>query len=439
MRDFYRFTAFAVVVASSVVASAQETWRWARNLDEARTVAAQSNRLVLIHFGGKNCRPCRQLERDVFAQPGFGQSLTGDYVGVMIDAELYPATARQFQVESWPTDVIVTPDMQVVERIQSPMTVAGYTATMSQIAGDFHQRQEAAATLYRQPTVSYGAVRPATPPRSAEMQAPAAPPAYVTNQATQANAATQVNPAPQTAAAPAGAPPAKRDRYADYYEQLGQQPAAPPMHDSVAQQQAAPPPVVTPPAQQDRYQDYRATQQAAAPAPNYTVPSRPYAPPQTAWQRGSAPPSTVPPNAMQPSAAPANAELPRSRPVVTQEQLPPGSAPLSLDGYCPVALAEQQRWVPGDVRYGAQHEGRTYLFSTATEQQKFLQQPHRYAPVMAGNDPVLATDNGQLLSGHREHGLFVNGRIYLFASEESLGQFERNRDRYVQSVNRTLR
>lgn len=433
MRDLYRFTAFAVVVASSVVAEAQESWRWARNLDEARTIAAQSNRLVLIHFGGKNCRPCRQLERDVFAQPGFGQSLTGDYVGVMIDAELYPATARQFQVESWPTDVIVTPDMQVVERIMSPRTVAGYTTTMAQIAGDFRQRQDAAATLYRQPSVSYGAVRPAVPTRSAEVQAPAAPPAYAMNRPPQTSAPPQMNPAPQTAAAPTNTPPAKRDRYADYYEQLDQQQVAPPMHDNYAQQQT-PTTTMTPPAPADRYQDYRATQQATAPAPNYAVPSRPYTPPQMAAQPGPAQPNTVPP-----SAAPANAEAPRSRPVVTQEQLPPGSAPLSLDGYCPVALAEQQRWVPGDVRFGAQHEGRTYLFSSATEQQKFLQQPHRYAPVMAGNDPVLATDNGQLLSGHREHGLFVNGRIYLFASEESLSQFERNRDRYVQSVNRTLR
>lgn len=425
MCNFFRVTAFAVVVAASAVAEAQENWRWARNLDEARAIAAQSNKLVLIHFGGKQCRACQELERDVFARPGFGESLARDYVGVKIDAYLFPSMARDFKVELLPTDVIVTPGLEVVERRTSPRTSADYDATMAQIAGDYRQRQSAAATQYQRPVVSYGAVRPASAPSSA------AP----TNNAPQAPAAPSyaMNPPAQSPSLPPAQPVIKKDRYADYYQQLEQQQVAPPMHDYAGYQTPTAAPAMTPPPAPEAYRDYAAMQQATAPAPSYTapapsynIPSRPVAP------------------AMQPGAAPAgaqaaNAATPRSRPAITQEQLPPGSAPLVLDGYCPVTLSEQQRWVQGDVRYGVQHEGRTYLFTNADEQRKFLQQPHRYAPVMAGNDPVLATDNGQLLSGSREHGLFVNGRIYLFASEESLNQFERNRDRYVQSVNRTLR
>jgi YHS domain-containing protein len=440
MCNFYRFTAFAVVIATSVAAQAQETWQWARNLEEARAIAAQSNRLVLIHFGGKQCKGCQILERDVFSQPGFGQSMASDYVGVKIDAWLSPSTARRFKIERLPTDVVVTPDLEVVDKRVSPRSTEEYSSTMGQIAADFRQRQSAEATGYQRPVVAYGTVR------ASGAEAPAAPQNNLAQSSVPPMAAAPTDsPTSQMAQTPpVTQQPAKRDRYADYYEQVGQQQPAPPSNDYAGYQAPTapamtPPAVTTPTAPQDRYSDYVASQQATAPtqnyappAPNYSVPARPYTPPVTAaMQPGPAPAQTVAPTA--------NTTTPRSRPAVTQDQLPPGSAPLSLDGYCPVALSEQQRWLPGDVRFGAQHEGRTYLFSSAEDQQKFLQQPHRYAPVMAGNDPVFATDNGQLLSGSREHGLFVNGRIYLFSSEESLAQFERNRDRYVQNVNRTLR
>ncbi len=423
MRKFNQIAVFAVVIAASVAqVEAQEVWRWAKNLDEARTLAAETNRLVLVHFGANNCAPCQRLEKEVFAQQGFGQSLVSEYVGVKVNADLYPATARQFGVESWPTDVIITPDGEVVERITSPRTNAGYTATMAQIAADQGHRRAVADSPYHRPVVSYGAVRSTAPP----VQAAAAPaPAierYTANPAVQPSVMTQQQP--------------QRDRYADFYAQQTQgQASAPPQQNQYRDfpTNASPvAPTATAPAQ-DRYADFYASQQATAvapQAPTYAA-QQPLAAPSAATMQAG--PVTVNPYSNGP-AAPA---APRA--TISQDQLPAGAAPLALDGHCPITLVEQQRWVPGDVRWGITHEGRTYLFSSAADRDKFWQAPHRFSPVMAGNDPVLATDHGQMLAGRREHGLFVNGRVYLFVNEDSLAQFERNRDRYVQSVNRTLR
>lgn len=463
MRHLRQVTVFAVVVAATITQARAEAWRWARNLDEARHLAAETNRLVLVHFSGSNCPPCERLEQEVFSQPNFGDELAAHYVGVKINATLYPATARKFRVESWPTDVIITPDGEVVDRLISPRTMSGYSATMAQIAADYRHQSAVAASPYQRPVVNYGAVRttaPAAPPSAQVLatnpaaperySAPTAPERYTTPAAPESYTANAAPPAPAAAASAATA-----DRYADYYNRPVHEqapPAVQPNRYGQHQPNQEPPnayqanafqPNITaaaPPAV-DRNAGYYASQPATAAAPaaptRYVAqpPVQTMASPAAMTAQGPVAPNSY---AVGPT-APAAAQPAAPRGVITQEQLPPGAAPLALDGHCPVALVEQQRWVLGDVRYGITHEGRTYLFTSAAERDKFWQQPGRFAPVMAGNDPVLATDHGQMLAGKREHGLFVNGRIYLFVSETSLAQFERNRDRYVQSVNRTLR
>ena len=125
-------------------------------------------------------------------------------------------------------------------------------------------------------------------------------------------------------------------------------------------------------------------------------------------------------------------------------QPPAANPPLCLDGFCPVTLAEKQQWVPGDRRYGAIHRGRTYLFTGSEEQRRFFTDPDRYAPIISGNDIVQAMEKGQAVPGMREHGVFYNGHIFLFADEVALDKFSKNPAYYanqaleaIQASNRT--
>ncbi len=77
------------------------------------------------------------------------------------------------------------------------------------------------------------------------------------------------------------------------------------------------------------------------------------------------------------------------------------------------------------------HRGRTYLFAGPAEQERFLRDPDRYAPVVSGNDIVLATEAGQVVSGMREHGVYFGNRVYLFSSEETLKKFAKNPNLYA--------
>lgn len=376
-----------LLAAPTWSAAAEEGLHWETNLEAAQRLALQTDRLVLIHFGAPWCPPCQRLEQQVFSQPGFGRELAASYVAVKLNFDHFPATARQFGIEAIPADVIITPQGQLVRKVQSPSSADAYVNAMNQIA-------VAARGPVSQPVAQNNAQRP-----------PAA----------------EAPPAPSSS---------ERDRYADYYNRRGPEASPDP---SVAVQQASGQEATRPATEQDP-----ASAQGYCQVPPYQGDDR-YA------DRGAPrqPPAPNPGNSAGPAAGagapPSQQRKPDPRlasraAAPSTPRIPAGNPPLAMDGYCPVSLEEQRVWKEGDTRFGAIHRGRTYLFSGPSEQQKFLANPDRYSPVISGNDPVLALDQNQAVSGQREHGVFYNGRIYLFSSESSLDVFRRNPSRYAADI-----
>ncbi len=111
---------------------------------------------------------------------------------------------------------------------------------------------------------------------------------------------------------------------------------------------------------------------------------------------------------------------------------------VGLDGYCPVTLLEENKWTSGDKRWGARHRGRVYLFATASAQQKFLANPDKFSPLLAGFDPVAFSDQSQYLNGYRAHGIRYQDLIILFSSEENLQRFAQEPTKYVNYVSQAM-
>ena len=122
------------------------------------------------------------------------------------------------------------------------------------------------------------------------------------------------------------------------------------------------------------------------------------------------------------------------RTVAGAEGVSDSKPPLALDGYCPVELVENWKWVLGSPRFGAIHEGRTYLFKDAEAKSAFLMMPERYAPVLRGSDAVAWFDEGKDLPGSREYGGTYDGRVYLFANKENLSRFYAEAELYAKMV-----
>ena len=103
-----------------------------------------------------------------------------------------------------------------------------------------------------------------------------------------------------------------------------------------------------------------------------------------------------------------------------------------------MSMRNKWQWVPGNPQYGVVHMGRTYWFAGAEEQKQFWTDPNRYAPALAGNDPVLAIDHKQQIPGKREHSLDYDGLFYMFASEATLQQFTANPARYAAGARQAM-
>ena len=77
------------------------------------------------------------------------------------------------------------------------------------------------------------------------------------------------------------------------------------------------------------------------------------------------------------------------------------------------------------------HGTRTYHFSSAEAKQRFLTDPHRYAPAADGVDVVLQTELDERLPGRIDFAAWYRNRLYLFTSERSMKAFNAKPGQYV--------
>lgn len=455
-----------ILLASSVEA-AQDAVPWARSIEEAQQIASQRGQLVLLHFYGDNCPPCRALDANVFPKPEFARGLTTNYVPVKINASQNRQLAARYGVDRWPVDVVTTADGKPLTKpTVSPPDANKFLASLDQIAAVHRVRMDPQAQLAQnvaynqspnasqyQPTApaeqgAYGAAPavanvPNTPAADPRM-APSAPSMQPQQQAYdprgyQSQNMQGGNYDRRSTFAPAGDtatyadPNASRSMYPNMASQFpaAENPRGMQSESSGAvygAQSNAYNPSTQPPSQPRtdvRLGDSQYSAGNPAPAPVM----------QPGIGAGHVAPGTsVYTNS--PSAAPSSAGVPPMREAAPT--VAAGNPPLGLEGYCPVALTEAAKWTRGDVRYGAIHRGRTYLFATQADQQKFMANPDKYSPMLSGYDPVAYISGGALVDGKRQHGIVHEGQMYLFASEASLDAFCKSPQQFCNPVRQAM-
>lgn len=130
--------------------------------------------------------------------------------------------------------------------------------------------------------------------------------------------------------------------------------------------------------------------------------------------------------------------LPPAKPALLPPKLHlPANLPTGLGGYCPVELVENEKWVSGNPRWTATHQGRTYALSGPEQHQRFITNPSRYCPVLSGMDPVLAVDENREVLGQTECCVVYDGRLYMFSGAYSLARFRQNPKRYASAVHQS--
>lgn len=409
---------------------AQAAIRWAPDLATAQQVAAEHNRLVLVHFWGPSCGPCRTLEANVFSQPYVGDAILANYIPVKIDGSRNPEIAKRFGVRSWPTDVIITPDGQVVRAVGCPQDPQQYIGQLRAIAAQMPATRQDTFPRQGSPTTDFASSNTTAYGRGPggpvdQRQYPSDPRGTSfapTSRETYNPYATQRYPdALRNLQGSAGASGQPTGNFGYDPSGYGGQPngATPGPGNR---------PLGTNPGQ-------------------YGGPTTPPADPAHGAGGGTLPPGrqieSYDPYAAGPSARggppDASPTAPRGMGAAGPDmgQTPTGTGqnpPLGFDGHCPVTLKTSNKWEKGNPQFGAIHRGRTYLFVGRQQQQQFMARPDEFSPVLSGNDAVEFVDNGRLVPGSRHHGLEYDGLMYLFVSEESLQKFARMPKPYAISV-----
>jgi thiol-disulfide isomerase/thioredoxin/YHS domain-containing protein len=377
---------------------------WQHDLESAKATASQTGRLVLVHFWTPTCPPCMKLETAVFNQPGVANALQAQFVPVKINANEHPDIAQSFGITHLPTDVVMTADGQVLGRTISPPTAVAYVTETTRLAklhttrlgGAFAQAAATAPVPSKINTAYAGLQIPLNTPAALDAQQVYSNPDFN---------ATTTNPFAATSSTAVTASPT----------------AAPPFLQQVAPANVAPQSVPNPYGQVPQV-----SHEIARPQPQPRQVANPYA-------------SAAPSGAMtQPPATTAATSQPSPQSVADPKASAPNAVPIGFDGYCPVSMRTQWKWVAGDPRYGIVHRGRTYFMAGLAEQQQFWADPDRYSPALSGMDPVLAIDHGQQVPGKREHSIDYQNLFYMFASEATLQQFTSTPERYAVAVRQAM-
>lgn len=422
MRTKYAILCVVAFTCSTPSVGLGQRIAWLSTLADAKQTAIQTNRLILIHFWREGCPPCAKMEQFVFPRPEVAAAIQRDFVPLKINAGENPQLASQYGVNALPADVIISPQGQVISQSVGGLSAAKYTSQLGLVAASW---RDAVRRQWAQSRTAVGPTgrAPATDPRLAARSNQTRP--YQDYRNNRLAAAPPVVQPPRNApihsrygrATPGGAPPSGAN-------------TAPPLYAG----RAATGPLYTPGTAADPSAGQPGGQVATRPYPGMTATSQPTPRNQTPIQD---PRHSLDPNV--PSVAsrqPAVPSAPINDPSGATSAATGVNPPLALEGYCPVQLAQQDRWVKGDPRWGVKHEGRTYLFAGPREAQEFWDHPEHFAAVLSGSDLVSLVDQGRAVSGSRKYGGRFANRLYLFSSAESFNRFNANPFHYVAMAER---
>lgn len=478
MRAVLQLGAVALATAATAVAAyGQDKMPWQPNLETAQRVAADTNRLVLIHFWAPWCGPCRRLDREVFSRAETAKGLEANFVLVKLNADQARAKTRLYGVSTVPTDVITTATGQMVSQIHSPPTSAQYVAQMNQAAAGHRslaRKPQRSGTQQNAGSAGPPAAGPAGPPAQ-----PAANSGAGYGQPYPPATAPPVSPTqPPPAVAQAAA--ASGDRYAEYFPQqpsaatqpaAGANPVTPAQAYSAVPSSAATsqtaidpyavpagsaPPTVNPFATPTAPATTTAGPPATSPAGPTTV-ANPYAapaaqPPAASPYGANAPAAQPPaanpyatPPAQQPSASPYAAPSPAANPYAAPTAQPPAAnpyaAPTQPPAANPYAAATQP---PAANPYAAGPPAGQPHVATAPYTQPAVpttspttavsnppQLPPGCPPIgLDGNCPVTLVERKRWIVGHASYGVVHRGRTYLFLGPQEKKKFLADPDRY---------
>lgn len=381
-----RKAALSLITTAAIMMTAKPVTAeiaWQENLRSAHSQAEQEGKLLLLHFYSDNCVWCERLEEGSFKAVPVGDAVARNFIPVKIHAGNNPKLTQMFKVTKFPTDVIVTTKGQTLAHSVSPQDPERYVAMLTETLPGLNSDPPMIATKPEanvEPAGAKIALAPSTPKIAADnvpdyAQSPTAP-----------VAPTQSKPQPRGMNLPSGATgQLAGTRTEGLTLEMPTQVTA----------EITPPEIVLP--------------TITPPAAEIAVPAEAQSPAIAA---------------IKPAA--------RSASVAGEAQLAK-EPELAMEGFCPVTVIQEDRWVEGNPRFGVVHLGKLYLFASAEAMQTFLVDPVPFTPVLNEIDVVRFFEERRIVPGKRDWGLKdpTYNRMFFFADEAAMNHFWNEHERYT--------
>lgn len=411
----------------STALTAQEV-DWETNLAAANKKAAKENKLVLIHFTADWCRPCKSLETFVFSSPHVTTIMKENVVPVKIDVDLQPDLVTEFGISGVPADVVVTPTGRVVTKRNSPTTVGEYVRMVSGLQKKLNGIEEGNVSLaqnidelnnmgtHQADTIAeYNDFQPESPTHTVpKHEAPR-----------HSNDGKNLERRSRAVAAskPLNSLSIQKNPFFEPKKQSQPMARIEGIRDPEVQEPnddfAVPAEVQTP---------LRVAN--AEPASDKQVENEHFARIQRAEQVRIEQQRVL------------NAKQAEAKKKLAAKKSKENRSMFALHGKCPVTLLTESKWVDGSEDWGCVHRGRTYLFTSKLHLVEFQRDPDKYSPLLAGYDPVIYHERGELVQGLEENGVFMgtvpNQRVVLFSSTETRARFQESAEEYIETVRQAM-
>ena len=423
--------------------AAEREISWTDDYEGAMQRAASANSIVLLHFYGDNCPPCKLLDKKTFHDPALVSTMNEHLVAVKINANRRDDLAHKYKVTRWPTDVYLFSNGDEIYRGVSNTDPAVYCKTIERVAlrhRDWSVERNAIVKAKEKRQDKVLAAR--TPQRQSQPSSYAGNTGHaVKTQATSwknAHNPTRSHAFTESSASSAPSTPIPANVRVIENPYIAQQPLiVPPAPDNPNPNNL--PPII---------------RAELTPSSAFLAPQTPQASqaPQTIVT-----PQTIVPNVASRSVAaqPISALRVSTQPSTPDANLVPKNdltSPLrvyaetvGMEGYCPVTLIESLGkpdsigWVLGRQSCAVRHRGRIYYCATERARQLLLSDPDRYTPALSGFDIVRFCKNAKLEDGKCEFGCIQEGtnRIFLFDSKANYDEFTKDCKYYAGLIDNT--
>jgi thiol-disulfide isomerase/thioredoxin len=133
-KRFFACITLMLGLASAPAFSVEQEIAWTEDYDAAVRRAASANCVLLLHFYGDYCPPCKLLDKKTFHDPSLVAAINENVVAVKINAEKRKDLATKYNVNRWPTDVYLYSNGDELYRGVSDQDATVYTKKIQRIA-----------------------------------------------------------------------------------------------------------------------------------------------------------------------------------------------------------------------------------------------------------------------------------------------------------------